>query len=66
MFETKVRPVLTILLMLGLCSLCVYLRNGTFNECFLFGDNIVFSWLTVYFIALPVVMIFPFIYFIKR
>jgi hypothetical protein len=51
MFETKVRPVLAILLMLGLCSLCVYLGNDTFNEKFSFGDNIVFSWLTVYFIA---------------
>ncbi|XIH30804.1 hypothetical protein C1N72_23505 (plasmid) [Pantoea ananatis] len=64
MFETKVRPVLAILLMLGLCSLCVYLGNDTFNEYFSFGDNIVFSWLTVSFIALPVLMIFPFIYFI--
>lgn len=64
MFETKVRPVLAILLMLGLCSLCVYLGNDTFNENFSFGDNIVFSWLTVYFIALPVIMVFPFIYFI--
>jgi heme exporter protein D len=63
MFETKVRPVLAILLMLGLCSLSVYLGNDTFNEYFSFGDNIVFSWLTVSFIALPVVMIFPFIYF---
>ncbi|ORM87432.1 hypothetical protein HA38_04330 [Pantoea allii] len=64
MFETKVRPVLAILLILGLWSLCVYLGNDTFNEYFSFGDNIVFSWLTVSFIALPVVMIFPFIYFI--
>ncbi|MFP1725842.1 DUF1240 domain-containing protein [Lonsdalea quercina] len=31
---------------------------------FLFGDNIVFSWLTVSFIALPVTMIFSLIYFI--
>lgn len=64
MFETKVRPVLAILLILGLCSLSVYLGSDTFNEYFSFGDNIVFSWLTVSFIALPVVMIFPFIYFI--
>ncbi len=42
MFETKVRPVLAILLMLGLCSLSVYLGNDTFNEYFSFGDNIVF------------------------
>lgn len=64
MFETKIRPVFAILLMLGLCSLCVYLGNDTFNEYFSFGDNIVFSWLTVSFIAVPVLMIFPFIYFI--
>ncbi len=64
MFETKGRPVLAILLIVGLCSLCVYLGNDTFNENFSFGNNIVFSWLTVSFIALPVIMVFPFIYFI--
>lgn len=30
----------------------------------MFGDSIVCSWLTISFIALPVVMIFPFIYLI--
>lgn len=64
MFETKVRTVLAILLILGLCGLSVYLGNDMFNEYFSFGDNIVFSWLTVSFIALPMVMIFPLIYFI--
>ncbi|MEZ7211737.1 hypothetical protein HN028_15795 [Pantoea ananatis] len=64
MFETKIRPVLAILLILGLCSLCVYLGKNMFNEYFSFGDNIVFSWLTVSCVALPVLMIFPFIYFI--
>lgn len=64
MFETKVRPVLAILVILWLCSLCVCLGNDMFNEYFSFGDNIVFSWLTVSFIALPVVMTFPLIYFI--
>ncbi|MHC3771719.1 DUF1240 domain-containing protein [Pantoea agglomerans] len=64
MFETKVRPVLAILIMLWLCSLCVYLGNDMFNEYFSFGDNVVFSWLTASFIALPVIMIFPLIYFI--
>ncbi|MFP1867443.1 hypothetical protein [Lonsdalea quercina] len=64
MFETKMQPVLAILIILCLCSLCVYLGNDVFNEYFSFGDNIVFSWLTVSFIALPVKMIFPLIYFI--
>lgn len=64
MFETKVRPVLAILIMLWLCSLCVYLGSDMFNEYFSFGDNIFFSWLTASFIALPVIMIFPLIYFI--
>lgn len=64
MFETKVRPVLSILLILGLCSLCFYLGNNMFNEYFSFGDNIVFSWLTVSFIAIPAIMVFPLIYFI--
>ena len=64
MFETKVRPVLAILLILGLCSLCFYLGSDVFNEYFSFGDNIVFSWLTVSFIALPAIMVFPLIYFI--
>ncbi len=32
MSETKVRPVLAILLILGLCSLCVYLGKNMFNE----------------------------------
>lgn len=64
MFETKVRPVLAIFIILGLCSLCFYLGNNMFNEYFSFGDNIVFSWLTVSFIALPMIMVFPLVYFI--
>lgn len=63
-FETKVRPVLAILLILGLCSLCFCVGKNMFNEYFSFGDNIVFSWLTVSFIALPAIMVFPLIYFI--
>lgn len=50
--------------MLWLCSLCVYLGSDMFNEYFPFGDNIVFSWLTVSFISLPVIMIFTLMYFI--
>lgn len=34
MFEIKVRPVLARLIILWLCSLCVYLGNDTFNEYF--------------------------------
>lgn len=34
MFETKVRSVLSILIILWLCSLCVYLGNDMFNEYF--------------------------------
>jgi Mn2+/Fe2+ NRAMP family transporter len=34
-----------------------------FNNYFSFGDGVVFSWLTFSFIVLPVIMIFPLIYF---
>ena len=48
----------------GLCSLDFYLGEGTFKEYFNFGGEIIFSWLTVAFVALPFVMIFPLAYFI--
>lgn len=64
MLENKVRPFFAIIIILGLCSLSFYLGKGMFKEYFSFGDEIVFSWLTVALVALPFVMIFPLAYFI--
>ncbi|MEY8771244.1 DUF1240 domain-containing protein [Erwinia sp. ACCC 02193] len=41
-----------------------YLGKGIFKEYSSFGDEIVFSWLTVALVVLPFVMLFPLAYFI--
>ncbi|WP_395301864.1 DUF1240 domain-containing protein [Enterobacter mori] len=64
MFEEKIRPFLSIVIILGLCVLSIYLGNNIFQSYFSFEDSIVFSWLSIALIALPVVMIFPLAYFI--
>ncbi|MEY7152021.1 hypothetical protein AB9C31_23965, partial [Enterobacter cloacae] len=64
MFEEKMRPFLAIVIILGLCALSIYLGNSIFQSYFSFEDSIVFSWLSIALIALPVVMIFPLTYFI--
>lgn len=64
MFEEKIRPFLAIVIILGLCVLSIYLGNSIFQSYFSFEDSIVFSWLSIALIALPVVMIFPLAYFI--
>ncbi|HDT6564086.1 TPA: DUF1240 domain-containing protein [Enterobacter cloacae] len=64
MFEEKIRPFLAIVIILGLCVLSIYLGNSIFQSYFSFEDSIVFLWLSIALIALPVVMIFPLTYFI--
>lgn len=64
MFEEKIRPFLAIVVILGLCVLSIYLAGSIFQSYFSFEDSIVFSWLSIALISLPVVMIFPFVYFI--
>ena len=64
MFEEIIRPFFAIVMILGLCVLSIYLGNSIFRSYFSFGDSIVFSGLSIALIALPVVMIFPLIYFI--
>lgn len=44
--------------------LSIYLGNSIFQSYFSFEDSIVFSWLSIALIALPVVMIFPLAYYI--
>ncbi|ELV2781780.1 DUF1240 domain-containing protein [Enterobacter cloacae] len=63
MFEEKIRPFLAIVIIFGLCVLSIYLGNSIFQSYFSFEDSIVFSWLSIALIALPVVMIFPLTYF---
>lgn len=62
--KDRVRAFFAIIIILGLCSLSFYLGGSIFKEYFSFGDEIVFSWLTVALVALPFVMIFPLVYFI--
>jgi len=62
--EEKVRPFLAIVIILSLCVLSVYLGNDIFRSFLYFEDDIVFSWLSIALIALPVVMFFPLVYFI--
>ncbi|WP_368545044.1 DUF1240 domain-containing protein [Enterobacter soli] len=64
MFEAKIRPCLAIVIILALDFLCFYLGRYIFLGYWLFEDDIVFSWLSISLIALPVIMIFPFFYFI--
>lgn len=64
MFEEKIRPFLAIVIILSLCVLSVYLGNSIFRSLLSFEDNVVFSWLSIALIALPVVMVFPLVYFI--
>ncbi|AUJ80831.1 DUF1240 domain-containing protein [Enterobacter cancerogenus] len=64
MFEEKIRPFLAIVIILGLCVLSIYLGNSIFQSYFSFEGSIIFSWLSIALIALPVVMIFPLVYFI--
>ncbi|EGK60418.1 DUF1240 domain-containing protein [Enterobacter hormaechei] len=63
MFEEKIRPFLAVVIILGLCVLCIYLGGSIFQSYFSFEDSIIFSWLSIALIALPVVMIFPLVYF---
>ena len=64
MLEEKIRSFLAIVVIFGLSVLSIYLGNSIFQSYFSFEDSIVFSWLSIALIALPVVMIFPLIYFI--
>lgn len=64
MIEEKIRPFFAIVIILCLCVLSIYLGNSIFRSYLSFEDNIVFSWLTIALIALPIVMVFPLIYFI--
>lgn len=61
--KDRIRAFFAIVIILGSCALSFYLGKGIFKEYSSFGDEIVFSWLTVALVALPFVMIFPLAYF---
>ncbi|GEM_PF-7054387 len=62
--KDRIRAFFVIVIILGSCTLSFYLGKGIFKEYSSFGDEIVFSWLTVALVVLPFVMIFPLAYFI--
>lgn len=64
MLETKIRPFLAIIIIFGLSALCICLGWNVFYSYFSFANDIVFSWLAIALIALPVVMFLPLCYFI--
>lgn len=64
MLENKARPFFAIVIILALCFFSVYLGVDVLSGYFSFNDDIVFSWLSISLIALPIVMIFPLAYFI--
>lgn len=64
MFETKIRPYLSVVIIVLLCYLSIFLGVEVFYSYFTFEREIVFSGLSVAFIALPIIMLFPFFYFV--
>lgn len=60
--KDKIRANFAIVIILGLCFLSIYLGNRMFGSYLSFEDDIVFSWLNIALIALPLVMIFPLTY----
>lgn len=63
MLRGKIKAVYAILFIVSLYWVCIYFGLLIFNDYFSFKSRIVFSWLSVSFIAFPFVMIFPLFYF---
>jgi hypothetical protein len=63
MKNKKNRPFFALLIILGLNVLCVFLGLSEFGDYFSYGNVIVFSWLSVSLIALPLILFFPLCYF---
>ncbi|MFP2426011.1 DUF1240 domain-containing protein [Enterobacter ludwigii] len=60
----KIRPFFAIVIILGVWMLCFFFGRSEFGEYFSFGQGVVFSWLSIFFVALPLVMVFPLFYFL--
>jgi hypothetical protein len=60
----KARAVIALILIVSLCALCLWLGSEEFIKYTSFGNVIIVPWLSGIFIALPIVMVFPFIYFL--
>lgn len=60
----KIRAVIALIIIVSLCALCLWLGTEEYIKYTSFSNVIIVSWLSVIFVALPVVMVFPFIYFL--
>ena len=64
MLKWKVKAFCAILIIVLLIWVCIHFGVLTFNDYFPLRERVVFSWLSVSFVAFPLIMMFPFIYFV--